>query len=185
MAALVVADDLLMPTSVGQHLLTCGHRPATVMPTDVGQQMLTLEDSMRCSSRHALVTGTSSGMGRAIALALAGRGFHVFATVRRAVDGAALQRHTPGHLTPLLMDVTKRDQIVHACEAVSAHVGQRGLDALVNNAGVGLAWPLELVPLDALRAQFEINVDGQLAVTQSFLPLIRRATGRVIMIGSI
>ena len=140
---------------------------------------------MRCSSRHALVTGTSSGMGRAIALALAGRGFHVFATVRRAVDGAALQLHTPGHLTPRLMDVTKRDQIVHACEAVSAHVGQRGLDALVNNAGVGLAWPLELVPLDTFRAQFEINVDGQLAVTQSFLPLIRRATGRVIMIGSI
>jgi NAD(P)-dependent dehydrogenase (short-subunit alcohol dehydrogenase family) len=68
---------------------------------------------------------------------------------------------------------------------VGEHVGRHGLDALVNNAGVGLAWPLEFVPLDRFRAQFEVNVHGQLAVTQVFLPLIRRATGRMIMIGSI
>jgi NAD(P)-dependent dehydrogenase (short-subunit alcohol dehydrogenase family) len=140
---------------------------------------------MICSSRHALVTGASSGIGRAVALALARHGFHVFATVRRAEDGAALQRHTTGRFTPLLMDVTNPDQIADAHESVGRHVGQRGLDALVNNAGVGLAWPLELVPLDKFRSQFEINVDGQLAVTQAFLPLIRRATGRVVMIGSI
>jgi NAD(P)-dependent dehydrogenase (short-subunit alcohol dehydrogenase family) len=140
---------------------------------------------MICSSRHALVTGASSGIGRAVAQSLAGRGFHVFATVRRAEDGEALQRDTLGQIAPLLMDVTHRDQIADASASVSQHVGQRGLDALVNNAGVGLAWPLELVPLDKFRSQFEVNVDGQLAVTQAFLPLIRRATGRVIMIGSI
>jgi NAD(P)-dependent dehydrogenase (short-subunit alcohol dehydrogenase family) len=83
------------------------------------------------------------------------------------------------------MDVTRPDQIALAGQTVGEHVGGRGLDALVNNAGVGLAWPLEVVPLDRFRAQFEVNVDGQLAVTQVFLPLIRQATGRVIMIGSI
>jgi len=140
---------------------------------------------MHCSKRHVLVTGASSGMGQAITLRLAGRGTHVFATVRRPEDGQSLQVDAIGQITPLLMDVTRQDQIAMAAQMVGEHVGQRGLDALVNNAGVGLAWPLELVPLEQFRAQFEVNVDGQLAVTQAFLPLIRRATGRVIMIGSI
>ena len=130
---------------------------------------------MQCSNRHALVTGASTGMGRAIALSLGRRGFHVFATVRRQEDGEALQRDSVGCLTPVLMDVTNHTQITQAVEQVTAHAGDHGLDALVNNAGVALAWPLELVPLDKFRWQFEVNVDGQLAVTQAFLPLVRRA----------
>ncbi len=140
---------------------------------------------MPCSRRHALVTGASTGMGRAIALSLGDRGFHVFATVRRPEDGEALQQQSRGCLSPLLMDVTNHGQITQAVELVNAHVGTHGLDALVNNAGVALAWPLELVPLEKFRRQFEVNVDGQLAVTQAFLPLLRRAAGRVIMISSI
>jgi NAD(P)-dependent dehydrogenase (short-subunit alcohol dehydrogenase family) len=140
---------------------------------------------MPCNERHVVVTGASTGIGRATALRLAARGFHVFATVRRPVDAEALQRAAPDHLTPLIMDVTERDQIAQAVESVRAHVEQGGLDALVNNAGVGLAWPMELVPPDAFRAQFAVNVEGPLAVTQAFLPLIRQAKGRVIMIGSI
>jgi NAD(P)-dependent dehydrogenase (short-subunit alcohol dehydrogenase family) len=140
---------------------------------------------MHCDCRHALVTGASSGIGRAIALTLARRGFHVYATVRRLNDGESLQRETAGQITPLLMDVTRQEQIAEAEATVRGHVGQRGLDALINNAGVGLFAPLELVSLTAFRTQFEINVDGQLAVTQAFLPLIRDATGRLIMIGSI
>lgn len=138
-----------------------------------------------CSSRHALVTGASSGMGRAIARSLAGRGFHVFATTRRPEDGQALVAEAHGLLTPVLMDVTNAAQLADATQLITAHVAGRGLDALVNNAGVGLAWPLELVPLDRFRRQFEVNVDGQLAVTQAFLPLLRPAMGRIIMIGSI
>jgi NAD(P)-dependent dehydrogenase (short-subunit alcohol dehydrogenase family) len=140
---------------------------------------------MPCSHRHAVVTGASTGIGRATTLGLAARGFHVFATVRRPADADALTAAAGDRLTPLILDVTEREQIAQAVETVRAHVGQGGLDALVNNAGVGLAWPLELVPLDAFRAQLVVNVDGQLAVTQAFLPLIRQATGRVIMIGSI
>jgi NAD(P)-dependent dehydrogenase (short-subunit alcohol dehydrogenase family) len=124
-------------------------------------------------------------MGRAIALSLAGCGFHVFAGVRHFEDSEALQSQSHGQLTPLVMDLTRYDQIAHSGRAVSEHVGGRGLNVLVNNAGVGLAWPLEIVPLDRFRSQFAVNVDGQLAVTQTFLPLIRLATGRVIMIGSI
>jgi NAD(P)-dependent dehydrogenase (short-subunit alcohol dehydrogenase family) len=138
-----------------------------------------------CSSRHALVTGASSGMGRAIALSLAARGFHVFATIRRPEDGQPLVTAAHGQLSPLLMDVTNAVQIAEAVQLITSHVGQRGLDVLVNNAGIGLAWPLELVPLDRFRRQFEVNVDGQLAVTQAFLPLLRLAIGRIIMIGSI
>jgi len=138
-----------------------------------------------CTRRHALVTGASSGMGRATALTLAARGFHVFATIRRAEDGQSLVADARGQLTPLLMDVSKPPQIADGVHVVTSHVALRGLDALVNNAGVGLAWPLELVPLDRFRRQFEVNVDGQLAVTQALLPLLRLATGRIIMIGSI
>jgi NAD(P)-dependent dehydrogenase (short-subunit alcohol dehydrogenase family) len=140
---------------------------------------------MTCSRKHAVVTGASTGIARATALQLAARGFHVFATVRRPADGDGLVAAAPNRVTPLIMDVTERDQIAQAVEAVRAHVGQSGLDALVNNAGVGVAWPLELVPLETFRAQIAINVDGQLAVTQAFLPLLRQATGHVIRIGSI
>ena len=140
---------------------------------------------MDCYRRHAVVTGTSSGIGRAIALTLARRGLHVFASVRRLADGESLQQEVSGQITPLLVDVTCQEQIVDAEAQVRRHVGERGLEVLVNNAGVGLFAPLELVPLAAFRSQFEINVNGQLAVTQAFLPLIRDARGRLIMIGSI
>lgn len=140
---------------------------------------------MLCTDRHAVVTGASTGIGRATALRLAARGFHVFATVRRPADAEALQRAPRVHLTPLIMDVTEREQIAEAVESVRTHVEPRGLDVLVNNAGVGLAWPVELIPPDAFRAQLAVNVEGQLAVTQAFLPLIRQATGRIVMIGSI
>jgi NAD(P)-dependent dehydrogenase (short-subunit alcohol dehydrogenase family) len=132
-----------------------------------------------------VVTGTSTGIGRATALHLAARGFHVFATVRRQADAEALQRGAHDQVTPLIMDVTEREQIAEAVAAVRAHVDGRGLDALVNSAGIGLAWPMELVPLDAFRRQVPVNVEGPLAVTQAFLPLIRQASGRIVMIGSI
>ena len=161
---------------------------------------------MSCSNRHVLVTGASSGIGRATALRLAADGWHVYAGVRRTEDGAALraaaaagrsrpaapgpgaQRPVPasrGELTPLLMDVTVTEQIKAGAETVTQHAGATGLDGLVDNAGIGVTWPLELVPLDAFRRQFEVNVVGQLAVTQAFLPLLRKARGRIVIIGSI
>ena len=139
-----------------------------------------------CEFRHVVVTGASTGIGRATALRLAAEGFHVFATVRRIADGKALMLAAgSGQLDTLTMDVTDRGQIQLAAHSVEQHVGGRGLDALVNNAGVGVFQPVELVDLDIVRQQFEINVVGQLAVSQAFLPLLRTARGRVVMIGSI
>jgi len=132
-----------------------------------------------------VVTGASTGIGRATALRLCRDGFHVLATVRRDTDGQSLRQAAPGQLDWLLMDVTDTDQIAEVARAVRDHVGPAGLDVLVNNAGVGLAWPVELVPLDRFRWQFGINVDGQIAVTQAYLPMIRQAAGRIVMIGSI
>jgi NAD(P)-dependent dehydrogenase (short-subunit alcohol dehydrogenase family) len=140
-----------------------------------------------CTRRHAVVTGCASGIGRAIALRLAADGFHVFAGVRRPADGTDLADDAPGTsmLTPVILDVTDSGQISSAVQTVRGHVARRGLDALVDNAGIGISWPMELIPLAELRRQLEVNVVGQVAVAQGFLPLIREAAGRIIMLGSI
>jgi NAD(P)-dependent dehydrogenase (short-subunit alcohol dehydrogenase family) len=142
---------------------------------------------MTCAHPHAAVTGASSGIGRATALRLAASGWHVYAGVRKPDDGEALQRAVtsgPG-ITPLLVDVTDPEQIKAAVEAVTEHVGATGLNALVDNAGIGVTSPMELVSLDTLRNLFEVNVFGQVAVTQGFVPLLRQARGRIVVIGSI
>jgi NAD(P)-dependent dehydrogenase (short-subunit alcohol dehydrogenase family) len=140
---------------------------------------------MSCTRPHSLVTGASSGIGRATALRLAAAGHHVYAGVRSRADGDKLTRAASGgEVTPLLLDVTDAGQIAEAAAVVGTHT-VTGLDALVDNAGIGLACPVELLPLDTFRRLLEINVTGQLAVTQAFLPLLRRAAGRVVVIGTI
>jgi NAD(P)-dependent dehydrogenase (short-subunit alcohol dehydrogenase family) len=138
-----------------------------------------------CSHPHVLVTGASSGIGRATALRLTVSGYHVFAGVRRPADGTALVPGAGREITSLLLDVTDPGQISAAAETVAGHVGGAGLAGLVNNAGIGLFGPLEIIPLEQFRTLMEVNVTGQLAVTQAFLPLLRQARGRIIMIGSI
>jgi NAD(P)-dependent dehydrogenase (short-subunit alcohol dehydrogenase family) len=135
---------------------------------------------MTCPHRHIVVTGASSGIGRATALCLAAAGWHVYAGVRKPGDAPPANM-----VTPLLMDVTNSEQVRVAVETVAEHVGPAGLNALVDNAGIGVAVPMELVSLESLRWQLEVNVVGQVAVTQAFLPLLRQARGRVVIIGSI
>jgi NAD(P)-dependent dehydrogenase (short-subunit alcohol dehydrogenase family) len=135
---------------------------------------------------HTLVTGCSSGIGRATALRLAAAGRHVYAGVRNPADGKRLAGAAGGgELTPLLLDVTDPSQVAAAAADITGHVAAHGLDGLVNNAGFGLACPTELVQLEAFRRQLEVNVTGQLAVTQAFLPLLRRTRGRIVMVSSI
>jgi NAD(P)-dependent dehydrogenase (short-subunit alcohol dehydrogenase family) len=107
--------------------------------------------------------------------------------VRKEADGQALVRGAAGRgdVIPVMLDVTDAGQIAAAVEIVTARAGDTGLAALVNNAGVGIFGPLELAPLESIRRQFDVNVTGQVAVTQAFLPLLRKAHGRIVMIGSI
>jgi NAD(P)-dependent dehydrogenase (short-subunit alcohol dehydrogenase family) len=138
-----------------------------------------------CTRPHVLITGASSGIGRATALLLAAQGSHVYAGVRKPADGAALAGAAAGELTPLLLDVTNPEQITAAAQAIAGHTADTGLAGLVNNAGIGVFGPLELIGIDQFRRQLDVNVTGQLAVTQAVLPMLRRARGRIVMIGSI
>ena len=135
--------------------------------------------------RTALVTGASTGIGAATALTLDAAGWTVFAGVRRAEDGAALRGRSTGRLQPVILDVTDQATIAAARDTVAAAVGEAGLAGLVNNAGIAVAGPLEYLPLDDLRRQLEVNVVGLVAVTQAFLPLLRRARGRIVNVGSV
>ncbi|MBX3098941.1 MAG: SDR family NAD(P)-dependent oxidoreductase [Salinibacterium sp.] len=136
------------------------------------------------TSPSVLVTGASTGIGRATAVLLAERGFRVFAGVRKQSDGASLVAEASG-IVPLILDVTSTEQIAAAAEAITAAVGAEGLAGLVNNAGIASAAPLEFVPIADLRHQLEVNVVGQVAVTQAVLPLLRLAKGRIVNVTSI
>lgn len=134
-------------------------------------------------TRSALITGASTGIGLASVEVLAGRGWRVFAGVRREEDAQRLAA-IPG-VTGLILDVTKPEQIATTVEAIRAQVGTDGLQGLVNNAGVAVSGPLEFLPIAELRRQMDVNFLGQVELTQACLPLLRAGRGRVINISSI
>jgi NAD(P)-dependent dehydrogenase (short-subunit alcohol dehydrogenase family) len=134
--------------------------------------------------RAALVTGTSTGIGRATALALDARGWQVFAGVRREEDAAGLRAEGSERLLPLTLDVTSPEQIAAAVERVAAE-SENGLHGLVNNAGIAVPGPLETLPLDEFRRQLEVGLVSYVAMTQAFLPQIRGVGGRVVFLSSI
>jgi NAD(P)-dependent dehydrogenase (short-subunit alcohol dehydrogenase family) len=123
--------------------------------------------------RLALVTGASTGIGRACATHLAGLGFEVLAGVRDPADA-------PDGLEPLRLDVTSEQDVAAAAERVGGE-----LHALVNNAGIAVSGPVEVVPIDEWRRQIEVNLLGQVAVTKALLPALLRARGRVVNMSSI
>jgi NAD(P)-dependent dehydrogenase (short-subunit alcohol dehydrogenase family) len=126
----------------------------------------------------AVVTGASSGIGEATALRLSSAGWRVLAGVRSDDDAERLRGQG---VEPVTLDVTDPGSIA----AAAASLGDAPLDGLVNNAGVAVSMPIEFLPLDELRRQLDVNVVGQVAVTQAFLPHLRRARGRVVNVGSI
>jgi NAD(P)-dependent dehydrogenase (short-subunit alcohol dehydrogenase family) len=139
------------------------------------------------------VTGASTGIGRATALRLAAAGWTVLAGIRDDAAGERLRADaaSPGRVLPVSLDVTDPQQIVAAVARVQEPADDRGtafsggLDALVNNAGIGLGGPVELLSAEDLRRQFDVNVLGQIAVTQAMLPALRRARGRIVFLSSI
>ncbi len=135
--------------------------------------------------RAVLVTGTSTGIGRATVLLLDKIGYRVFASVRRMEDGEELRKAASQNLTPVLFDVTDESAIAESKKMIAEAVGDKGLWGLVNNAGISFRAPLEFVPLTEFRRLYDANVFGLLAVTQAFLPLLRQARGRIVNVGSI
>jgi NAD(P)-dependent dehydrogenase (short-subunit alcohol dehydrogenase family) len=137
--------------------------------------------------RAVVVTGASTGIGRATVLELVSAGFQVYGTVRREEDAESLRRQFPGLVTPLIMDLLDEDSV----RAAGAVVNAAGpLFGLVNNAGAALPGPLETIPIEVFRRQIEINLTAQLLVTQMMLPALHRSVdemgdARILMIGSI
>jgi len=134
----------------------------------------------------ALVTGASSGIGRATVLRLEDSGWTVFAGTRDPAAGDALVSAASGAgtLEPVLLDVTDQDSIATSRARIAERMGARGLRGLVNNAGIGVGGVLEFVRLEDLRHVLEVNVTGQVAVTQAMLPLLRSGTGRIVFTSS-
>jgi NAD(P)-dependent dehydrogenase (short-subunit alcohol dehydrogenase family) len=132
-----------------------------------------------------VVTGASTGIGRATALHLDSLGLRVFAGVRREEDGVSLRRESSTRLTPIRLDVTDSGQVAEVTRVVRDAVRDSRLAGIVNNAGIAVAGPVEFVPLDKWREQLEVNVLGVVSMVQSFTPLLRESRGRIVTIGSL
>ena len=137
------------------------------------------------ASKAILVTGASTGIGRATALRLDRAGHRVFAGVRKPEDGERLAADASERLEPVQLDVTSQADVDAAAQRIAKAPNGAGLDGLVNNAGMAISGPLEAVPLDDLRRQLEVNLLGQVAVTQAMLPMLRAARGRIVFVTSI
>lgn len=131
-----------------------------------------------------LISGASTGIGQCCALRLASQGFQVFAGFRHPVDGQRLEA-LHAAIAPIALDVTDTESIRQALKTLEIALDGRGLDGLVNNAGIVVSGPLEFVPLDEFRRQLEINVLGHVAMIQTFLPLLRQNAGRIVNMGSV
>jgi len=134
---------------------------------------------------NVLITGASTGIGAATALALDQQGMRVFAAVEHEAEGRAALAGASAHLQRVDLDVTSPESMRAAFAEIESALDGAGLHGVVNNAGIGVPGPLETIPLDDLRRQLEVNVLGQVAVTQAALPLVRKASGRVLFVGSV
>ena len=135
------------------------------------------------TERFVVVTGASTGIGRACALQLDREGFSVFATVRNPSDGASLTAESSKNLQPLILDVTDQQAMIKAVQEVGKRTGGQ-LYGLVNNAGIAIGGPLECVSIEEIRQVIEVNVIGLMAMTQAFLPFLKSSHGRIVNIGS-
>jgi NAD(P)-dependent dehydrogenase (short-subunit alcohol dehydrogenase family) len=141
--------------------------------------------------KSVVVTGSSTGIGWGAAKILVKKGFRVFGSVRKQADGARLAKEFGPNFVPLLFDVTDTAAVARAAEQVAAALGGETLAGLVNNAGIAVPGPLLYLPVDEFRRQLEVNLTGQLIVTQAFAPLLgadrsrQGKPGRIVMISSV
>ncbi len=137
---------------------------------------------MAKKEKSVFISGAASGIGRQCTMSLVDAGFRVIAGVRNKQAGEKLAQMAPGQVKPIVLDITKSKDIESATRVVSAE----NLYGIVNNAGIAVLGPLEFIPLEKIRQQFEVNLFGHIAVTQAFLPFLRNSgKGRIINISSI
>jgi NAD(P)-dependent dehydrogenase (short-subunit alcohol dehydrogenase family) len=138
----------------------------------------------RHSHRSAAITGAGGGLGRDIALGLAAKGYIVFGTAISAAEVQDLKEASGSRVSLTVCDITKEQAVKAWAAGVSEALGGGGLGLLINNAGILTPGPLEVLPLDAIRHEFEVNVFGALSVMNAFLPALRAGRGRIIQVSS-
>ena len=143
-----------------------------------------MTNTMELHQPTVAITGAGSGLGRAMAIKLAARGYRVFGTARSEMDAADLEKASAGNAAVTLADITDQHAVTAWVGKVSDELGERGLDVLISNAGTLTPGPLEVIPLDDIRREFEVNVFGALAVINGFLPALRKSRGRIVQIGA-
>ena len=136
------------------------------------------------SGRSAAITGAGGGLGRDIALQLGAKGYVVFGTAFTPAEVQELKEASGGRVSLVVCDITKPEAVKAWTRGVSDALGDTGLDLLINNAGILTPGPIELLPLDAIRREFDVNVFGALSVINAFLPALRKARGRIVQVST-
>jgi len=136
------------------------------------------------SGRSAAVTGAGGGLGRDIALGLARKGYVVFGTAMSANEIEDLEAASDGRVRLAVCDISKESAVNAWTRSVSEERGEAGLDLLISNAGVLTPGPIEVLPLDAIRREFDVNVFGAVSVMNAFLPALRKARGRIVQVST-
>ena len=143
-----------------------------------------MSNTMELHQPTVAITGAGSGLGRAVAIKLAAKGYRVFGTARSETDAADLEKASAGNVAVTLADITDQHAVTAWVGKVTEDLGERGLDVLISNAGTLTPGPLEVIPLDDIRREFEVNVFGAMAVINGFLPALRKSRGRIVQIGA-
>src|SRR5258707_5426488 len=143
-----------------------------------------MADTSKHLGRSAAITGAGGGLGREIALQLAAKGYVVFGTAFTPAEVQELKEASGGRVSLVVCDITKPEAVKAWAGGVSDALGDAGLDLLINNAGILTPGPIELLPLDAIRREFDVNVFGALSVINAHLPALRKARGRVVQVST-
>jgi len=143
-----------------------------------------MPSSTALSSRSVAITGAGSGLGREIALGFAAKGYAVFGTAMSEAEVQELKDASDGRVRLSICDMTREAAVQFWADGVSDALGDTGLDLLINNAGILTPGPIEVLPLDAIRREFDVNVFGALSVINAFLPALRKARGRIVQVST-
>ena len=135
-------------------------------------------------SRSVAITGAGAGLGREIALGFAAKGYGVFGTALSDEEVQELKTASDGRVRLTITDMTRETAVQAWARSVTETLGDSGLDLLINNAGILTPGPIEVLPLEAIRREFDVNVFGALSVINAFLPALRKAQGRIVQVST-